>query len=106
MPRPFTCWREKIQDSEHDAFTRKGIFGEVLGLVVTPRALRTTVTALVSHQLADMGIELHLGEAVEYLVVNNREKVGCWKVVPVSMYGGEGMMRSVMRGWWRRGGRR
>ncbi len=30
MPRPFTCWKEKIQDSEHDAFTRKGILGEVL----------------------------------------------------------------------------
>ncbi len=45
---------------------------------------------MVSCHLADMGIELHPGEAVEYLVVNNREKVGCWKVIPLSMYSGEG----------------
>ncbi len=51
---------------------------------------RATATALVSSQLADMGIELYPGEAIEYVVVNNKEKVGPWKVVPVSLYGGEG----------------
>ena len=65
---------------------------------------RATATALVSSQLADMGIELHPGEAVEYVVVNNPEKVGCWKVVPVSAYGGEVYDEGYYVGLWKRGG--